>query len=69
MAKRQKGRIKPGNRVEWNTSEGKTLGRVEKKLTSATPIKDHTVAASSNNPEYLSRATKAGKSRLTKVAH
>lgn len=46
-------------------SQGKTRGRVEKKLTSATPIKGHTVAASSNNPEYLVQSDKSGK----KAAH
>jgi hypothetical protein len=41
-----KGYLHEGDRVEWNTSPGKTRGRVEKKLTSETHIKGHKVAAS-----------------------
>ncbi|MDQ3556222.1 MAG: DUF2945 domain-containing protein [Gemmatimonadota bacterium] len=49
-----------GDEVEWNTSQGKTSGRVEKKLTSETHIKGHKVAASDENPEYLVRSDKSG---------
>ena len=52
--------FKPGDRVEWNTSQGETTGRVEKKLTSPTDIKGHHVAASPDNPEYLVESEKSG---------
>ncbi len=52
--------LKPGDRVEWNTSQGKTSGRVKKKLTSETDIKGHHVAASKDNPEYLVESEKSG---------
>ena len=52
--------LHPGDRVEWNTSQGKTTGRVEKKLTSATKIKGHEVKASTENPEYLVASEKTG---------
>ena len=45
--------LKKGDHVEWETSQGKTEGTVEKKLTSPTDIKGHHVAASKDNPEYL----------------
>jgi len=45
--------LKKGDEVEWETSQGKTRGTVKKKLTSPTKIKDHKVAASKENPEYL----------------
>lgn len=45
--------LKKGDRVEWETSQGKTEGTVEKKLTSPMDIKGHHVAASKDNPEYL----------------
>ena len=32
--------LKPGDRVQWNTPQGKTTGTVKKKLTSAKKIKD-----------------------------
>ena len=53
--------IKSGDRVEWNTSQGKTTGVVKKKLTSPTQIKGHEVAASKDNPEYLVESEKSGK--------
>jgi len=54
-------KLKKGDRVEWKTSQGKTTGRVEKRLTSATKIKGHKVAASDENPEYLVKSEKSGK--------
>lgn len=45
--------LKAGDKVEWETSQGKTTGTVKKKLTSPTKIKSHKVAASKENPEYL----------------
>ncbi|VWX55074.1 DUF2945 domain-containing protein [Novosphingobium sp. 9U] len=53
--------LKKGDKVEWDTSQGKTHGTVEKKLTSETYIKKHKVAASKDNPEYLVKSAKSGK--------
>jgi hypothetical protein len=53
--------LKKGDHVEWDTSQGKTSGEVEKKLTSPTEIKSHHVAASKDNPEYLVKSDKSGK--------
>ena len=52
--------LKQGDKVEWNTSQGKTQGTVEKKVTSSTKIKGHKVVASKENPEYLVKSTKSG---------
>lgn len=53
--------FKKGDKVEWKTSQGKTTGEVEKKLTKPTDIKGHHVAASKDNPEYLVESDKSGK--------
>jgi hypothetical protein len=53
--------LKPGDRVQWNTPQGKTAGTVKKKLTSAKKIKGHVAKASKENPEYLVRSEKSGK--------
>ncbi len=53
--------LKKGDKVEWNTAQGKTTGEVKKKLTSETDIKGHHVAASKDNPEYLVESEKSGK--------
>ncbi len=52
--------FKPGDHVEWNTSQGTTRGRVKKKLMSPMEIKGHNVAASKENPEYLVESEKSG---------
>jgi hypothetical protein len=53
--------IKKGDKVEWNTSKGKTTGEVKQKLTSPTDIQGHHVAASKEHPEYLVESDKTGK--------
>lgn len=58
-------KLKKGDKVEWGTSQGKTTGTVKKKLTSPIKIKDHKVAASEDNPEYLVESRKSG----DKAAH
>jgi len=52
--------LKKGDRVEWETSQGKTTGTVKKKLTSPMKIKGHKVAASNDNPEFLVESEKSG---------
>lgn len=42
-----------GDRVEWNTAQGKTTGQVVQKLTSPTDVKGHTAQASEDEPQYL----------------
>lgn len=53
--------LKTGDKVEWETSPGKTTGTVKKKLTAPTKIKTHEVAASKENPEYLVETEKSKK--------
>lgn len=60
--------LKKGDHVEWETPQGKTSGTVRKKLTSPTKIKDHKVAASKDNPEYLVESDKSGKAAAHKAA-
>lgn len=52
---------KPGDKVEWNSAGGHSVGTVEKKLTEPMDIKSHHVAASKDNPEYLVKSDKSGK--------
>lgn len=57
--------FKPGDKVEWDSSGGHSVGTVVKKQTTPTKIKSHTVAASKDNPEYIVKSDKSGK----KAAH
>ncbi len=61
-------KLKKGDAVEWETSQGKTSGTVKKKLTKPTDIKDHHVAASTENPEYLVESDKTGAEAAHKPA-
>jgi hypothetical protein len=58
---------KHGDKVQWETSQGKTSGKVERKLTAPIKIKGHTVAASKANPEYLVVSDKTGKQAAHKA--
>lgn len=53
--------LKAGDKVEWNTSQGKTQGTVVKKQTTETHIKNHKVAASKDEPQYIVKSDKSGK--------
>jgi hypothetical protein len=57
--------LAPGDKVKWETSQGETVGRVQKKQTSPTKIKSHKVDASKANPEYIVESEKTG----AKAAH
>ena len=53
--------LKVGDKVEWDSSGGHSVGEVVKKATAPTKIKGHKVAASKDNPEYIVRSDKSGK--------
>ena len=53
--------FKPGDKVEWDSSGGHSVGKVMKKLTSPTKIKSHAVRASADNPECIVKSDKSGK--------
>ncbi|MDZ4363140.1 DUF2945 domain-containing protein [Brevundimonas sp.] len=52
--------LKPGDTVSWTHSQGRSTGKVVRKLTHPTHIKGHEVAASPDNPEYLVKSSKTG---------
>jgi len=53
--------LKPGDRVEWDSSGGHSVGKVVEKVTKPTAIKGHKVAASPENPEFIVESDKGGK--------
>ena len=52
--------FKTGDKVRWDHSQGTSTGKVVRKLTKPMKIKDHKVAASPDNPEYLVESDKTG---------
>ncbi|MGB3571755.1 MAG: DUF2945 domain-containing protein [Phormidesmis sp.] len=49
-----------GDRVQWETAQGKTTGTIQKKLTSETDIKGYTAKASKEDPQYLVKSDSTG---------
>ena len=49
-----------GDRVQWNTSQGKTTGIVKEKLTETTDIKGYTAKATESEPQYLVESESTG---------
>ena len=58
--------LKPGDKVSWNTSQGKTEGVVEKKVTAPTRVKGHVAKATAEDPQFLVRSAKSGKTAVHK---
>ena len=50
-----------GDKVEWNTPQGKTRGTVKKRLTSETEVGGQKINASEDDPGYLVESEKSGK--------
>jgi hypothetical protein len=52
--------FKQGDTVEWNTPQGKTRGKVKKKLTEETQVGGQKIKASNDDPRYLVESEKSG---------
>ena len=52
--------FKVGDKVSWNSAQGKVLGTVKKKLQAPTDIETHHVAASPDNPQLLVKSAGSG---------
>ena len=52
---------KSGDKVSWKSHGGTAHGKVVKKQTSDTKIKDHTVRASKDDPQYIVESDNGGK--------
>jgi len=53
--------FRQGDTVVWNTPQGKTRGKVKKKLTSNTEVGGQKIDASEDDPRYLVESEKSGK--------
>ena len=50
-----------GDKVEWDSSGGHSVGKVVRKVTSTTHIKGHKIAAAKDNPQYIVESNQSGK--------
>lgn len=53
--------FKQGDKVEWNTPQGKTQGKIKKRLTADTQVGGTKISASEDDPRYLVESEKSGK--------
>ncbi len=53
-------KLSKGDKVEWESHGGTAIGKVEKKITSATTAGGRKVKASEENPQYLVKSEKSG---------
>lgn len=60
--------VKAGDEVTWNTSQGKTKGKVEKVVTSKTKVGGHVAKASKEEPQAVVKSAKTGKKAVHKPA-
>ena len=58
--------LKPGDKVRWGTSQGETHGTVEKKATGTTRVKGHVAKATKEEPQYVVKSDKSGKTAVHK---
>jgi hypothetical protein len=60
--------LRKGDRVSWNTPQGRTAGVVKKKLIGRTKIQGHPVNASKDEPQFLVESSRTGKRAAHKQA-
>jgi hypothetical protein len=58
--------FRQGETVEWNTLQGKTRGKVRKKLTSPTEVGGQKIKAFKDEPRYLVEGEKSDKEAARK---
>jgi hypothetical protein len=61
-------RPKAGDAVDWKTSQGKTTGKVVRKVTKTAHVKGHTAKASNAEPQYEVKSDKSGKRAIHKAS-
>lgn len=52
--------FRPGQAVEWDSSQGTVEGKVERTVTAPTKVKGHTAKASPEHPEVLVKSDRTG---------
>ena len=58
--------FRQGDKVEWDSHGGTVRGTVEKKITERTHAGKRTVDASPDDPQYLVRSDKSGRTAVHK---
>lgn len=56
-----KNKLSPGDRVKWNTPQGKTHGKVVERVTKETRVGGTRLVGSEEDPVYVVESDKTGK--------
>ena len=56
--------LKPGDKVEWDSSGGHSTGVVVKKETGTARVKGHVAKATKDEPQYRVKSDKSGKEAI-----
>ena len=59
--------FKKGDRVEWKSSGGTSIGVIKEVITEPTNFKNHHFEASPDKPEYLVESEKSGQEAIHKA--
>lgn len=59
--------LSKGDRVSWSHAQGRSTGRIVRKLTSDTKIKDFRVSASEEDPRWLVESEDTGEQAAHKA--
>ncbi|MDM0014542.1 DUF2945 domain-containing protein [Variovorax sp. J22P168] len=62
-----KSKPKVGEKVEWETSQGMTTGKVVREVKGTVRIKGHTAKASRAEPQFEVESSKSGKRAIHKA--
>ncbi len=58
--------LNKGDKVEWNTPQGKTEGTVTRKVTGSAKAGGHTAKASAGEPQFEVKSAKTGRTAIHK---
>ncbi|MBV9826342.1 MAG: DUF2945 domain-containing protein [Alphaproteobacteria bacterium] len=61
-------KLKTGDKVHWNTSQGITEGEVVRKVTTKTKIMGHVAKPDPAHPQYVVESAKTGAHAVHKAA-
>jgi len=61
-------KVSKGDKVQWETSQGRTEGEVTRKVTGPTKAGGYVAKASPRNPQYEVKSSKSGKTAIHKAS-
>ncbi|WP_031363213.1 DUF2945 domain-containing protein [Caballeronia sordidicola] len=61
-------KVSKGDKVQWQTSQGGTEGKVTRKVTGPAKAGGHVAKASPDNPQYEVKSSQSGKTAIHKAS-